>query len=105
MASSLFFTHFFQIVRVPEPVKDTASGAIKGFSHRRRLSCLLMHSQWRGERAERRRSVLSSGTTTSGRTCSVLVKRIHAHVETVWTKCETEFETAHCNFCIYYQNI
>ena len=42
--------------RVPLCRQDSASGAIKGFSHRRRLSCLLMHSQWRGERTKRRRS-------------------------------------------------
>ena len=52
-------------------VEIITSGAMKGFSH---------------ERAERRRSVLSNGTT-SGRTpvklASVLVSRMRAHVETV----------------------
>ena len=36
--------------RVPEPVQDSASGAVKVFSHGKRLSHLLMHRSGNGQR-------------------------------------------------------
>ena len=59
-------------VGYPEPVQDSASGAVKAFSHGRRLSRLLMHL--RGE---------ATGSLPWNGRASVPVERTRAYADTV----------------------
>ena len=72
--------------RVPEPVQDPTSGAVKGFSHGKHLSLLLMYSQWRGDR-QRGGAAFCQAVPQRAHShetvTSMLVERTHAYAEIV----------------------